>query len=184
LPEPYRVDVDFGNVGIEPTAVPVPYLLGWRIWESFVAVWDSPKMPVVVEMHVEVVDGHPKCTDLHVQARPGEGVTSASIRKLPVATLLDDAVAAAVMKEDGDGKSNLFKSGADFRAYRVLKRPQRERQRWQLTPEFLDEVLEVYERGHPRGVIEVAQHYGRPRATASHWIQRAKAEQARKGKRR
>jgi len=184
LPEPYRVDVDFGNVGIEPTAVPVPYLLGWRIWESFVAVWDSPKMPVVVEMHVEVVDGHPKCTDLHVQARPGEGVTSASIRKLPVATLLDDAVAAAVMKEDGDGKSNLFKSGADFRAYRVLKRPQREREPWQLTPEFLAEVLDVHKRGQPHGVMAVVSRYDVPRPTASRWIQKAKAEKATRGKKR
>jgi len=184
VPQPYHSDVDFGSVAIEPTGAPVPYLPGWRIWQSFVAAWDSPKMPAALEMHVDVVDGRPRCTAINLQARPGEAVSGTSLREVPVATLLDDAVAAAVMKEDGDGKSNLFKSAADFRAYRVLKRPQRERQRWQLTPEFLDEVLKVYERGHPRGVMEVARHYGRPRATASHWIQKAKAEKATRGKKR
>lgn len=161
--------------------MPVPYLPGWTVWQSFQATWDSSGLPYAIEMHVQVLDGRPYCVALTVQAHKGEWVDGKKLRSVPVATLLDEAVACAVMAEEQPNVSR-FKNAADWRAYRTLKRPHRERERWQLTPEHLAEVLEVYERGQPRGVMEVARHFGKPRATASRWVQKARAEAAdRKG---
>jgi hypothetical protein len=176
----------------------VAYRPGWRIWRRFVAIWDLLALPATVRLTVDVGDDRvARCHSLYVEAKDngetltvghddgtletivsdGE-VTGALLRRLPVARMLDDAVAIAVMREGeaGSEKDRLFYDAAEFRAYRRKYPGGRSRERWMLTADHLREVAKVYRSNPGREVIAVAEHWQKPRSTASRWIARAKAE--------
>lgn len=172
----------------------VAYLPGWRIWERFDVVWDLLPVAATVRMTVVVTDRVARCHALLVEAKDdgdtlrlghddgtfetvvndGE-VTGALLRRLPLARMLDDAVALSVMREEEPNKQ-LFYNAAEFRTYRRKYPGGRSRERWMLTPDHLREVAQVYRSNPGRGVVAVAEHWQKPRSTASRWIARAKAE--------
>jgi len=161
----------------------VEYLPGWAIWGAFSVTFDDPALPAIVRLDVVVTDGRPKVRGLVLTARGAEVVDGTVLRRIPVATLLEYAIAAAVMPQDEPGSDDepdepvirAFKTPADFRAFRALK-PRHDERRWQLTPEVLQEVVSVYRRATSAPVQEVARHFNKPRATASRWIAKARAE--------
>ena len=166
------------DVSLEPDLARgiVGLLDGWSIWAAFTVAWDDPALPGLVSMDVAVDAGRPRVERLTVTARGTEAVDGQVLRRVPVGTLLEYAIAYAVMAEDEPGRPRLFKTPADFAAFRALRPRHRERVRWQLTPELLEEVARVYRQATSAPVQEVARHFNKPRATASRWIAKARAE--------
>jgi hypothetical protein len=161
-----------GTVVIEPDGPIVSHLPDWVIWQHFVASFKVVDPPVLIELSVEVVDRHPHCRAVTVRARKGGEVKGTTLRSLPVGALLDYAVAAAVMAEDGSRHAR-FKSPAEFAEFRAHHQ-HHPRERWMLTPEHLQEVAQVYLGATSSPVQAVARHYNRPRPTASRWVEKAK----------
>jgi hypothetical protein len=152
------------------------YLPGWVLPADFTVTWDDPGLPAIVKIAVVVKEGRPSCRGLTVTGRNDERVDGGVLRRIPVSTLLDYAVTVAAMRSDDRRRLKLFKSPDDFRALRALRPVHKERERWQLTPEHLAEVVEVYNQAHTAPVMEVARRWKKPRATASRWVARARAE--------
>jgi hypothetical protein len=154
----------------------VEFIPGWALYESFSVTWDDPALPAIVKIDVEVQNGRPTCRGIAVSGRGSEQVDGGVLRRLPVAALLDHAVAVAVMRGNKPGEFGIFKTPEDFRAFRELRPVHRERERWQLTSEHLAEVAKCYSQASRAPVMAVARHFNKPRATASRWIAKARAE--------
>ena len=155
-----------------------PYLPGWALPDQFGAQWHQLPIEATVTMTVNVVDRVPRCTALTVTAKPGKAVDGGLLRRLPVATLLEYAVAAAAQRETKPGFYSMshFKSPEEFRAFREAHPVRKPRERWQLTPEHLAEVAQVYRSARGAPVWAVAEHWKKPRPTASRWIAKARAD--------
>lgn len=168
-----------GGYGRNPRRAKVePYLPGWALPDLFAARWADLPVDAVVTMTVQVVDRAPRCVGLSVVAKKGCAVDGVLLRRLPVATLLEYAVAAAAQRETKPGHYSLssFKSPDAFRAFRASHPVRKPRERWQLTPNHLREVAEVYRAARSAPVAAVAEHWNKPRPTASRWIAKARAE--------
>lgn len=152
----------------------VPYLPGWALPQRFEVSWDDGTAPIVT-LEFAVSDGRCRCVRVSVAGRSDAEVSGSALREVPVARLTDDAIALAVARAD-KSKPVRFKSIEEFHEFRRAHPHHRERERWALTPEHLREVVRVYRQGGRYGVAEVARHFNRPRATASRWVQLAKAE--------
>ena len=184
LPVRYRQDmevraptIELGYGRVPQRARIEPYLPGWALPDRFGARWsDFPG--AVVTMTVMVAGRVPTCAALAIEAKPGRAVDGGTLRSLPVATMLEYAVAAAAQEETEPGyyRMSSFKSPEEFRQFRERHPLRKSRERWQLTPEHLRQVAEVYRSATHSPVKEVARHWNKPRATASRWIVKARDE--------
>lgn len=111
-------------------------------------------------------------TDVRFEA-PGDEdgapgpVTSTALRQLPISDILSSAMQSGLLPQ-----------------YPTTPPPKREPRpsgRAPLTDAHIRDVAETYLRetgpGKPRGALRrVAEHFGKPVPTASHWVQRARAD--------
>jgi hypothetical protein len=180
------VDLSRATRSVSPDLTFVPYLPGWLLPLHFSVTWNDGASPLVTMDVITGADGRPHVKSVAVRGQRDQDVSGTELREVRVAELLADAVAHAVMR---DGKSGpRFKSAEDFRAYRESHpAKQWKRERWLLTPEHLREVLRIYQSGggaEGAGVIAVAEHFDKPRPTASRWVQKAKVQAESQGPKR
>lgn len=155
----------------------VPYLPGWALPDRFDAAWIDHG-GVHVRMTIEVHDNVPRCRTLTVTSQGDGAVNGQTLRQLPVGEMLNQAVAAAVQPETAPGyyRPTGFKSFDDFQAFRKAHPVTHPRERWQLTPEHLREVVKVYRAATTAPIEAVKDHWNKPRATAARWVAKARAE--------
>jgi len=159
------------KIGITEVTSPVAYLPGWAIWPRFTATWTDPRASVTLT--IEVTEGVPRCIGVEVSASQVDGTL---LRSVPVRGLVERAVRAATMRVDVGGSAHLFKTPEEAASLRGITSAMRQRKRWQLTPELLTEVAQVYRQATAAPVLAVAEHFKRNRPTASRWVAKARDE--------
>jgi hypothetical protein len=165
--------------------------------QAFEAEIDHPELSYIVQMRVAMQEGHPVVVVLGT--RPRDGGSEASLPRatqvtedLPQASLVEwSRVATAAM-------AALWAKGAYAKAFgaseeapaveatsllvataalRRLRTAPKRRAKRALTPEFLEEVADVYRRAVAQGQYPrpaIAAHWGRPLGTANRWVVEAR----------
>ena len=137
---------------------------------------NSPALPYLVRLRVEVVGGSPVCRALTCEQRSeGLPVSTATLRRVAVDRLVTDAILALAGEgmpsrdRTGPPSSGLLASTKLFEA--AVRRAQRVRR---LTPNHLRSVAEVDPAAGSAPTEAVRAHFGVEPRTASRWVTRAR----------
>jgi hypothetical protein len=103
-----------------------PWRAGLMLPTQFSATIDDPSLEAVVEIEAVVRDGEPVCTAVRIEAREGGHVTARSIRRVPLARLVESAgaVLARRVEHDDNGAIRLVGGGETVRFDRRRRGPQ------------------------------------------------------------
>jgi hypothetical protein len=140
-----------------------------------------------VSLDVEVdTDGTVACRGIEIRAADGEAVTGEALRRLPVAKLTKQAVAAAALHrtvtDDGTPILNLTRQPARLHAdfYNSYTQDARRPRRGSpLTPQHLAQVAALYRAALQRGdppTRTIATELHAARSTAARWVALAREQ--------
>lgn len=138
---------------------------------------DDPDCPVLVELHVEMIDDQPRCSELRLRPKPeGPTVMSENLRQIPLAKYLRESTAMYSMRIEFDDEGEvLFAQATGSSDIPPLARAGNRRQRRQITDEFLRQVAKVYTANvRSKPTLAVMRHFPTSRATASRWVAAAR----------
>jgi hypothetical protein len=166
--------------GLTPTAYigegSVPFgTEGLHLPPRYAVEVDDPECPVLVEIHVEVIDGQPRCAELRCRPRPGgPPVTSEDLRKVPLARYLRQSAWSYTKRvqldEDGEVLFVQATGAGDEPAHaRAARRPRQE-----MTNDLLREVARIYTEAETKPTLAVMRRKQVSRATASRWVKAAR----------
>jgi hypothetical protein len=137
---------------------------------------NSPALPYLVRLRVEVVGGSPVCRALTCEQRSeGLPVSTATLRRVAVDRLVTDAILALGLlghaESRPDGTTIIRPARVDEALEAAVRRAQRVRR---LTPNHLRSVAEVYLAAGSAPTEAVRAHFGVEPRTASRWVTRAR----------
>ncbi len=167
--------------GLTPTAGPtgglVPYgTEGLHLPPRYAVEVDDPECPFLVEIHVAVVDGQPRCAELRCRPRPGgPPVTSEGLRRVALARYLRESTVAyaehLVLDEHGEV---MFGRATGTGDESLLARAAQRRPRRQMTDDLLRDVARVYTEAESKPTVAVMRHFQVSRPTAGRWVMTAR----------
>jgi hypothetical protein len=133
---------------------------------------DDSNCPVLVEVHVVVIDGQPRCAELRCRPRPGgPPVTAENLRQVTLARYLrDSAVAYSVRVEFDEQGEWVFVQATGTGDEPMLERAARQRPRRQITDELLRDVARVYSEAETKPTLAVMRRFDLSRPTAGRWV--------------
>ena len=163
LTYPMVPGVEIGDIVIPP-----------QIEAVFPGTDGHPTLKVVIE----VMDGIPECTELHlISADSTRGLNGMDLRSLKLEELVDQVVAAASMtitSRDGGVRASVFKAGgAGELGIETLKKA-RQSQRTNMTRDRLRKVADVYNSKSQAGISAVAAAFQKSDRTAARYIRQAR----------
>jgi hypothetical protein len=146
---------------------------GLYVADHYAVSVDDPDCPVLVELEVAMIDGQPECVGLRCLPRPGATVASEMLRKVPLRRYLrESATAYSVRSTMQHGVEVISATGTGDEP--LLTRAAEQRQRREITDEFLEQVAAVYMAAEtkPRAAVMLQLHGSK--ASASRWISEAR----------
>jgi hypothetical protein len=163
--------------GLTPLALPtegmVPYgTEGLQLPPRYAVEVDDPKCPVLVEVHVVVVDGQPRCAELRCRPKSGGPlVMSEDLRHVALARYVRQSAGmyAYRVEVDEDGQV-VFAQSTGTGDEPLLARAVQKRPRQQMTDERLREVAQVYSEAGSKPTMAVMRHFYLSRPTAGRWV--------------
>jgi hypothetical protein len=145
---------------------------GLYLQNEYAVEVDDPRCPVLLEIHVEVIDGRPECVELRCRQRPGgPPVSSERLRQVALrrylresTRLYSDLVLPELVQATGTGDELI-----------LARAEQESRRRAQpITDEHLAEVAEVYSAAGSKPTQAVLHRFHVSRPTASRWVRLAR----------
>jgi hypothetical protein len=150
----------------------------------------SSVTPSLYHLTISVEDDRPVCDEIRIERRPGEpAVTRATLKDVPISTLLRDSVAVAgrvrfhkaepgnVLSPDGSVEHEYGSEELATAIQSSLLQAYDARQGVRLTDELLQGVADVYREAHANGqppTQAVARQGMVSRSTAGRYVQRAR----------
>jgi hypothetical protein len=163
--------------GLTPQAIitegMVPYgTEGLHLPPHYAVKVDDPDCPVLVEVHVAVVDGQPRCAELRCRPRPGgPPVSSESLRRVALARYL------RISTEMYSGRVEFNEHGEVMFVQTtgpgdepLLARAAQRGPRKQMTDELLRDVARVYSEAKSKPTLAVMRRFHVSRPTAGRWV--------------
>jgi len=132
---------------------------------------DDPECPVLLEIHVAVVDGQPRCAELRCRPRlGGPPVSSESLRRVALARYLRDSTTlySVRVEFDEDGRvmfEQTTGTGDEALLARAARAPRR-----QMTDDLLRDVARVYSEAYSKPTLAVMRRFHVSRPTAGRWV--------------
>jgi hypothetical protein len=147
---------------------------GLRLPARYAVEIDDPKGPLLLEIHVAVIEGQPRCVELRCRPRSGgPPVSSESLRRVPLARYVRESVALCSFRVEihpstwvvyptgrGDGQ--------------LLGRASKQHPRRQMTDDLLREVARVYSEAESKPTLAVMNWFQLSRPTAGRWVMEAR----------
>jgi len=133
---------------------------------------DDPKCPVLLEVHVVVQDGQPRCAELRCRPRPGgPPVSSEGLRSVPLARYLrESAYLYSVRVTELDEGRGLLVSATGTGDEPLLAEAARRSPRQQMTDDLLRDVARVYSDAGSKPTQAVMRRFHVSRPTAGRWV--------------
>ena len=150
---------------------------GLFLTKEYAVEIDDPEVPLLLEMHVEVIDGRPECVELRCRPRPGgPPVSGEALRKIPLRRYLrHSTVRYSLRVQQVEGRELVHALGDDDAPLLAhLYEDSQKRPTYPMTDEHLREVVEAYVSGGSKGVVAVRRRFPVSRATASRWVKAAR----------
>jgi hypothetical protein len=151
----------------------VPYgTEGLQLPPRYAVEVDDPNCPVLVEVHVVVVDGQPRCAELRCRPKSGgPPVTSESLRRVALARYLRESTTAYAQRVEFDEHGQVvFAQSTGTGDQPLLARAAQKRPRQQMTDELLRKVARVYSEAESKPTLAVMRHFYLSRPTAGRWV--------------
>jgi hypothetical protein len=133
---------------------------------------DDSECPYLIEIHVSVIDGQPRCADLRLRMRPGGSpVSSENLRKIPLARYVRESPRLFAVRADIDENGEvMFMASTGVEDFASLDRAAKERPRRAMTPELLRDVARVYLEAESKPTQAVMRRFTLSRPTAGRWV--------------
>jgi hypothetical protein len=132
---------------------------------------DDPECPILLEIHVAVVDGQPRCTELRCRPRPGgPPVSSENLRRVPLARYMRESAAQYSMRVVVYDAGQVVVSSTGTGDEPLLARATRQRPRQRMTDELLRAVARVYSEAGTKPTLAVMRRFYLSRPTAGRWV--------------
>jgi hypothetical protein len=168
--------------GLGPNSIPiegmVPYgtVGGLHLPPRYAVAVNDPDCPVLVEVHVAVVDGQPRCAELRCRPRPdGPPVSSESLRRVALARYLRQSAAMYSIRVSLDEKGDvIFMQATGTGDEADLAQAAGRQPRRQMTEDLLRDVARVYSEATSKPVLAVMRRFELSRPTAGRWVMEAR----------
>ena len=134
---------------------------------------DDPKCPILLEIHVAVVDGQPRCTELCCRPRPsGQPVSSENLRRVPLARYVRESAELYSMRVVvyGPGIDQVVVQATGTGDEPLLARAAQQRPRQAMTDDLLRDVARVYSKAESKPTLAVMRWFFLSRPTAGRWV--------------
>jgi len=133
---------------------------------------DDDVCPFLVEIHVAVVEGQPRCAELRCRPRPGgPPVSSEGLRRLPLGRYLRESASLYAVRAQFDEQGEIvFLQDTGTGDEEPLARAAKQRPRRQMTDDLLRDVARVYTEAESKPTQAVMRRFGLSRPTAGRWV--------------
>jgi hypothetical protein len=132
---------------------------------------DDPECPILLEIHVAVVDGQPRCAELRCRPRPGgPPVSSENLRRVPLARYVRESAALYSMRVVVYDAGQVLVSSTGTGDEPLLARAAQQRPRQHMTDDLLRDVARVYSEAGTKPTLAVMRRFYLSRPTAGRWV--------------
>jgi hypothetical protein len=158
----------FGGADMTPYGTEGLYLM-----TRYAVEVDDAECPILVEIHVAVVDGQPQCVELLCRPRSGgPPVSSESLRQVRLARYVRQSTTLYSVRVEGHGDEEFMQATGTGDELLLARASQ---SRHEMTDELLREVADVYSGAHgSKPTIAVMRHFDVSRPTAGRWVMEAR----------